>query len=85
MIEVLAHRLFQRALDLVVEDDAPDGGGDVAAVQPLGAVVRRVVQADELVLVGELGLLGGAEHVDLRLIRRRVHRLQPSASSPYVR
>ena len=80
-VELLAQRLLQRPLDAVVEDDPPDGGGHVAALHPVGAVVRDVVQADDVVLVGQLRLLGGPEHVDLRLVLLRVDR-PPAAPRP---
>src|SRR5215218_3944865 len=75
-VELLAEGLLQRPLDAVVEDDPADGGGDVAALHPVRAVVRDVVELDQAVLVAELGLLRGAEHVHLRLVLLRVDRGQ---------
>jgi hypothetical protein len=62
-VERLAHRLRQRPLDPVVVDDPPDRRQDVAALTAERAVLGQVVQADAAQLVGELGLLRGAEHL----------------------
>jgi hypothetical protein len=40
----------------------------VAALQPVGPVLREVVQSDHVVLVGQLGLLRGAEAVRALLV-----------------
>src|SRR4051794_19776567 len=52
----------ERAIDALVEDDAPDRGEDVVLLTG-AAVLRQVVQLHHAVLVGELGLLGGTEDV----------------------
>src|SRR4051794_276429 len=61
-VVALLERLLERALDALVEDDPPDGREHVAtgAAAP---VLGQVVQAHHAVLVRELGLLRGAEHV----------------------
>ena len=53
----------RRALDAVVEDDPPDRGDDVFAPPPVGRYFATVLQLDDLVVPGQLGLLRGAEHV----------------------
>src|SRR6185503_21309833 len=67
-IELLAQRLLERTLDPVVEDDPADRGQDVAALTARRAELRRSVQLDHAVLVGELGLLRGAEDVRAALL-----------------
>ncbi len=67
-VELVAQRLGERALDAVVVDDAPDGRQHVAALAPEGAELGDVVQLHDAGLVGELGLLRGAEHVRPRLV-----------------
>ena len=62
-IEVVPQRLGQGALDLFVEDDPPDRGQEVLVTGP--PVLGLVVQLAAAVLVDELGLLGGAEDLDL--------------------
>ena len=72
-IPLVAERLRDRALDPVVEDDPPDRGQEVLVT---GApVLGLVVELDDPVLVGELGLLGGA--IDVRTAAvRALRRLQ---------
>src|SRR3954470_5420390 len=74
LVELVTHRLLERALDLLVEDDAPDGGEDVARALAVLAVLGHVVELRVPVLDGQLGLLSGPVHV--RLDRRTVHRPQ---------
>ncbi len=71
-VELVAQRLRQRPLDAVVVDDPPDRREHVTALAPVGAELGDVVQLDDVALVGELGLLRGAEHVRPRLIRRAI-------------
>ena len=52
------------ALDLLVEDDPPDRGQEVLVPGP--PVLGLVVQFAAAVLVDELGLLRGAEHLHVR-------------------
>src|SRR3954447_12302910 len=74
LVELVAHRLLERALDLLVEDDAPDGGEDVARALAVRPVLGDVVELRVPVLDGQLRLLRGPVHV--RLDRRPVHRPQ---------
>src|SRR5207302_5902701 len=67
-VELAAERLGERALDAVVVDDAPDRREHVPALAPVGAELGEVVQRDDARLVGQLGLLSGAEHVRSRLL-----------------
>src|SRR4051794_8152849 len=57
LVELVAHRLLERALDLLVEDDAPDGGEDVPALLAVLPVLGQVVELRVPVLDGQLGLL----------------------------
>src|SRR4051812_958982 len=61
-VVALAEHLRQRALDALVEDDPPDGREDVAT-GAAATVLGQVMQAHHLVLVRQLRLLRGAEHV----------------------
>src|SRR3954467_9439999 len=74
LVELVAHRLLERALDLLVEDDAPDGGEDVAALLAVLPVLGQVVELGVPVLDRQLGLLRAAVHV--RADRRAVHAAQ---------
>src|SRR3954471_15335958 len=74
LVELLTHRLLERALDLLVEDDAPDGGQDVAALLAVLPVLGDVVELGVAVLDRQLRLLRGP--VDVRLDGRAVQRLQ---------
>ena len=67
-IERVAQRLRQRALDAVVVDDPPDRREDVPALAARRPVLGQVLEPHEAGLVGELRLLGGAEHVRARLV-----------------
>ena len=60
-VVLVPERVRERALDAVVEDDPPDRGQEVLVAR--APVLGVVVQLDDAVLVGELGLLGGAERV----------------------
>ena len=60
-VEVLPERVGERPLDLLVEDDPPDRGQEVLVPGP--PVLGLVVQLAAAVLVDELGLLRGAEHL----------------------
>ena len=71
-VELVAERLRERALDAVVVDDPPDRREHVTALAPVRAELGDVVQLDDAALVGELGLLRGAEHVRARLVRGAV-------------
>ena len=91
-VEGVAQRLLQRPLDAVVVDDAADRREDVAALAPERAVLGQVVQLDAALLVAELRLLRGAEHVRPRLavgqlpdVSFSCSRRARSASGPYVR
>jgi hypothetical protein len=68
-VVLVAHGLLEGPLHLVVEDDPPDGGQEV--LLPGAPVLSQIVQVDDAVLVGELGLLRGAEGVrsGLQLLR----------------
>src|SRR3954453_17717758 len=61
-VVTVLERLLERALDALVEDDPPDGGEHVAT-RAAAPVLGQVMQAHHAVLVRQLRLLRGAEHV----------------------
>ena len=69
-VPVLLQRLGERPLDPVVEDDPPDRGQEVLVLRP--PELGEVVELDQTVLVGQLGLLGGAERARTAPVRRLV-------------
>ncbi len=71
-VELVAERLGQRPLDAVVVDDPPDRREDVTALAAAGAELGHIVQLDHVALVGQLGLLGRAEHVRARVVGRTI-------------
>ena len=71
-VELVAQRLGQRPLDAVVVDDPPDRREQVPTLAAVRTELGDVVQLDHAALVGELGLLRGAEHVRTRLVRGAV-------------
>ena len=71
-IEPIPQRLRERALDAVVVDDPPDRRQDVPALAAVRPELGDAVQLHDARLVAELRLLGGAEHVHLRLVRGTV-------------
>ena len=77
-----SERLGERALDPVVEDDPPDRGQEVLVPGP--PVLGVVVQLAAAVLVGQLGLLGGAERPSARSRCRCVPLPAFSSSSSFA-